>query len=78
MLDVLAHLQTPLDPLHGDGYQFWSGISTQPLDLLTKLGILAALIHRHNCHHARCWRVVRHGKTHCKRHEGNPDVTTLP
>ena len=54
-----------LDPLHGPGYQFWSGIgSGSP--------ILAALVmaaHRHNCHHKGCWRLVRHGRTHCKHHE---------
>ena len=25
---ILPHLHTPLDPLHGDGYQFWSGIGS--------------------------------------------------
>lgn len=56
---------TILDPLHGDGYQFWSGIgSGSPL-----FAGLLVFWHRHNCHERRCWRVVRHGKTHCRKHE---------
>ena len=52
------------DPLHGDGYQFWSGIgSGSPVFV-----ILAAWWHHHNCHERRCWRIVRRGQTRCHRH----------
>ena len=55
--------------LHGDGYQFWSGIgSGSP--------ILAAafLVARHHiCHERRCYRLVfaphpDHGAPVCRRH----------
>jgi hypothetical protein len=55
----------PLDPLHGDGYQFWSGIGSGS-PIFVAVGVFW---HRHNCHERRCLRMVRHGKTRCKKHE---------
>lgn len=46
------HLVTPLDPLHGDGYQFWSGI-----------GFSTAVVvwwRKHNCHVHRCPFIAWH------------------
>lgn len=54
-MSLLFALHTPLDPLHGDGYQFWSGIAGC-------LGIFTAaytLWRRHSCHTPRCWRLGR-------------------
>jgi len=65
-----------LDPLHGTGYQFWSGIgSGSP--------ILAAVFlwwRHHNCHVARCWRLPwhphpDHGHPVCRKH--HPDGTNI-
>jgi hypothetical protein len=45
-----------LDPLHGDGYQFWSGIgSGSPLFVA-----LLVLWRKHNCHVKGCWRIAWH------------------
>lgn len=42
-----------LDPLHGDGYQFWSGIGGgSPLFL-----VIGLWWRKHNCHVKRCWRL---------------------
>ncbi len=57
------------DPLHGDGYQFWSGIgSGSPI-------LLGAWVYlrKHNCHVRWCFRVGRHpvdGTTYvvCRKH----------
>lgn len=57
-----------LHPLHGNGYQWHSGAGSD-LQEITLLGLFVGLWHRHNCHHRRCFRVVRHGKTHCPKHE---------
>lgn len=49
-------LVTPLDPLHGDGYQFWSGVgSGSPL-----MVCLAVWWRKHNCQEHRCWRLQWH------------------
>jgi hypothetical protein len=61
-----------LDPLKGNGYQFWSGIgSGSPI-------LAAAFVwwHHHNCHVHRCWRLSwhphpDHGHPVCRRH--HPD-----
>lgn len=68
MTHLLA-LITPLDPLHGDGYQFWSGVgSGSPL-----LAGLFLLMRKHNCHVKGCWRLQwhphpDHGHPVCRRH----------
>jgi hypothetical protein len=60
------------DPLHGDGYQFWSGIgSGSPI-----LAAAVIFLHRHNCHEFHCIRPAWHphpatGHPVCKRH--HPD-----
>jgi hypothetical protein len=43
---VIPDLVTPLDPLHGDGYQWWSGVgSGSPL-----LAAVLVYLRKHNCH----------------------------
>ena len=59
-----------LHPLHGNGYQWWSGLGSGS----AWLAGLSMAWHRHNCHIRGCWRVVRHGKTVCVKHE-NPSTT---
>lgn len=54
-----------LHPLHANGYQWWSGLGSGS----AWLGGLAMVWHRHNCHQKGCWRIVRHGRTHCPRHQ---------
>lgn len=65
---ALIHLHTPLDPLHGDGYNFWSGIgSGSPIFIA-----MAAWWHHHNCYHKRCLRKghpdPKHGHPVCRKH----------
>lgn len=55
--------------LHGDGYQFWSGIGSGSPILL---GVWV-LLRRHNCHQPRCWRLAWHphpdtGHPLCRKH----------
>lgn len=58
-----------LDPLHGDGYQFWSGIgSGSPILLL-----IAAWWRHHNCRVPGCWRLTLHrtrgsARPSCRKH----------
>lgn len=60
--------------LHGDGYQFWSGIgSGSPIIA----GFFLVLRHR-NCHVHRCWRLAwhthpGHGHPVCKHHHPHGD-----
>jgi hypothetical protein len=58
-----------LDPLHGVGYQFWSGIGSGSPILV---GVVV-LVRRHNCSVKGCWRLSFH--THpehdvpvCRKH----------
>lgn len=54
-------VQTLVDPLHGDGYQVWSGILGS--FIMPRLDVLAGLAlwwHRHNCHAQGCYRIGRH------------------
>lgn len=66
---LFIHLTTPLDPLHNDGYQFWSGIgSGSPL-----LAVVAVFLRHHNCHVHGCPRLSwhphpSHGHPVCRRH----------
>lgn len=62
-------LHTPLDPLHNDGYQFWSGIGSGS-PLLVAAGVFWR---KHNCHVHRCWRLQwhahpAHGHPVCRKH----------
>lgn len=68
MLHAITHeLVSILTWPEHQGYNFWSGnTAPNPWDL----PILAVFWHRHNCHEEGCWRIVRHGHTHCKRHAG--------
>lgn len=61
MITILASWTDHMLPILANYSQWLSGF--------TLLGGAAAIYHRHNCHEARCWRLVRHGKTHCPRHE---------
>ncbi len=57
-----------IDPLHGDGYQFWSGIGS---DVFLVTGISLGLRHV-NCHVKGCWRWghLVHGTSYraCNKH----------
>lgn len=60
---------TVLDPLHGDGYQFWSGIGAN----ITMLGVIWHMYKDSRCHEIRCrrraWRVhPKHGYPVCREH----------
>ncbi|HEV7133207.1 MAG TPA: hypothetical protein VGN27_05695 [Gaiellaceae bacterium] len=67
-----------LDPLKGNGYQFWSGIgSGSPI-------LAAGLVwwHHHNCHVQRCWRLSwhphpDHGHPVCRRHHPDGDSSQV-
>ncbi len=53
---MITELVTPLDPLHNDGYQWWSGLGS---DVFLITG-LAYGFRKINCHERRCWRVGKH------------------
>lgn len=62
-------LVTPWDPLHNDGYQFWSGIgSGSPV-----LAAVVAWWHHNNCTEHGCWRKghkdPEHGHPICRKHQ---------
>lgn len=73
---LLASLGWFWHPLHGAGYQFWSGIGSD----VTEITIVFALLawwHSHHCHVHRCWRVSwwphpDHGHPVCRHH--HPDT----
>lgn len=59
-----------LDPLHGDGYQFWSGIGAGVPGLV---GASLLYWRHHNCYEHGCWRVGHPHPDHghrpvCHRH----------
>lgn len=63
--EVLPHwlyviVDWPMNTGPNGAYNFFSGIGA--------LGVVGTFWHRHNCHQPGCWRVVRHGQTHCPRH----------
>lgn len=63
---------TPAAVARCKSYNFWSGVEsdwTQIVDTITLIVLALGLWHRVNCHEAGCWWIVRHGKTHCRRHE---------
>lgn len=61
-------------PLHGDGYQFWSGIAGSFLTSLPGWAVaLALFLRQRNCHVYRCWRLSwhphpDHGHPVCRHH----------
>lgn len=66
---MLLALVTPLDPLHGDGYQAWSGILAGSPVFVG----LAAWVHHHNCIERGCWRTGHPSPEHaghpvCRKH----------
>jgi hypothetical protein len=65
---MLPGLVTPWDPLHNDGYQFWSGIGSGSPVLVA----LAMFWRKHNCHEHGCWKWTWHpdkdGHPVCKVH----------
>ena len=72
-------MQTPFDPLHGDGYNFWSGIGSDIGEITIVIAVFAWWKHR-NCQVKGCWRIhltnpTEAGHYVCKRHhpahEGN-------
>ena len=69
----LLHLHTPLDPLHGDGYQWWSGLGSGSAWIAA-----VAVGWRHlNCQTPRCLRLGRHPTADglhklCRKH--HPDL----
>lgn len=68
---MLIELITPLDPLHNDGYQFWSGIGSDFGEVTLIVGFIAWWHHR-NCVEKGCWRKghpdPEHGHPVCSRH----------
>ena len=60
-----------LHPLHGSGYQFWSGLGSDFGEATILTAIVATAKHK-NCHHKRCWRLghnhPQHGWPSCKKH----------
>lgn len=68
MVDIFREVTGPLYPVldwpfntgPNGGYQACSG--------LFGLGVLGTFWHRHNCHEDGCWRIVRHGRLHCRKH----------
>lgn len=69
---IVAHWL--FQPLHGLGYQFWSGIGSDVSELTLVLG-LAAYLRHHNCHVRHCprlqWKPTAAGDQVCRRH--HPD-----
>ena len=68
MLEATTYL---LHPLHGDGYQFWSGIGSD-IGEVTIVGGLLALYKHVNCEEPGCWRLGHrhpgHGRPVCRKH----------
>lgn len=64
-------------PLHGLGYQFWSGIGSDFGEASLVTGIAVLLRHR-NCHVKGCWRLghadPEHGYPACRRHHSKADA----
>lgn len=76
MLFHFLALVTPLDPLHNDGYQFWSGIGSDFGEITLVVGI-AAWWHHNNCIMKGCYRKghkdPEHGHPICKKHQDKVD-----
>ena len=69
-------------PLHGTGYQFWSGIGSDAGEI-TLIGALVAIWSKHNCHVHRCWRLSWHpsekygGHVVCRHHHEESGTNLL-
>lgn len=62
-----------LQPLSGQGYQFWSGIGSD-FSEITILGAVVGLYYKHNCHTKGCPRIGKHivnGTPYCTKHKEN-------
>jgi hypothetical protein len=62
-----------IDTTTGPWYAFWSGAGSD----LAYLGIIWALVRKHNCHQPRCWRIGRFPVegtqwATCRRHHPAP------
>lgn len=73
MLATAGLLWDLFHPLHGDGYQFWSGIAGSFLTSLPGWIAAGAIFFRHhNCGHPWCPRLGHahpdHGRPVCRRH----------
>ena len=75
----IFHMNSPFDPLHSDGYNFWSGIGSDFGEATILVAFFAFWKHR-NCQVKGCWRIhlthpTEGGHFVCKRHhpahEGN-------
>jgi len=58
-----------LHPLHGNGYQWWSGLGSGS----AWLAGIALFWRKHNCHVGGCWRLSwhehpDHGHPVCRKH----------
>lgn len=67
------HLWTIIrDPLHGDGYQWWSGLGSD----LAYVGAFGIFWRHHNCHIKGCpwWGHVHpvEGVPYCRKHRPQP------
>lgn len=75
-LILFTNLVTPFDPLHNDGYQFWSGIGANAF-LVTWAAIWWR---KHNCHVGGCprlqWHSTAAGDCVCRKHhpDGQPNM----
>lgn len=60
-----------LHPLHGDGYQWWSGAGSD-LGELTLVGLVLGMYRHKNCESKGCWRLGHnhpdHGRPVCRHH----------
>jgi hypothetical protein len=71
-LGNVFHMNSPFDPLHSDGYNFWSGIGSDFGEATILVAVLAWWKH-HNCQVGGCWRIHLHTPTAgghfvCKKH----------
>ena len=72
MIRILADWSWLWPPLHGNGYQFWSGFGSD----FGEVAILTAAIaiyRRHQCHVKGCWRLAWHPS---EEHRGHPVCRT--
>ena len=57
--------------MHGNGYQFWSGMGSDIGEATIVTALVAQYKHR-NCHEKGCWRMGHQhpitGAIHCKHH----------
>lgn len=60
-------------PLHGDGYQFWSGIAGC-IPFVAYPAMFLLYLRHHNCHRKGCWHLghPHEGRVLCRRHRSQP------